>query len=199
MPLKNTTTRWGWVAMAFHWTLAVLILGSIAGGLWMTNLPDSLEKFRIFQLHKSIGFVIFVLALARLGWRLANPTPPLPAGLSAWERAAAHATHHGLYVLMIAQPVIGWLMSSASSLGIQTVVFGVLPLPDLVSPNETLFAVLVRGHLAVALTILALVALHVAAALKHHFVLRDDVLRRMLPFTRVPRAPDSRAPHGAAE
>lgn len=195
MPLRNTTARWGWVAMTLHWTLAVLIVGLIAGGLWMTTLPDSLEKFRIYQLHKSIGFVVFVLAILRLTWRRANPTPRLPATLKPWERAAAHATHHGLYALMIAQPVVGWLMSSASSLGIQTKVFGVLPLPDLVSPNETLFAVLVTLHLGIAITILALVALHVAAALKHHFVLKDDVLRRMLPFTRVPESsgPDSGA------
>lgn len=186
MPLANTPHRWGWIAMALHWVLAVLVLGLTGFGLWMTGLEDGLEKFRLYQLHKSLGVVVFVLVLTRLGWRLANPTPPLPGHLRPWERAAARFTHAGLYVLLLAQPLVGWVMSSASPLGIPTEVFGVLPLPDPVAPNEALYDVLAWVHFGVAMTILALVALHVAAALKHHFVLKDDVLKRMLPFTRVP-------------
>ncbi|MEQ8964796.1 MAG: cytochrome b [Azospirillaceae bacterium] len=185
-PMRNTPHRYGAVAMAFHWVLAIAVVGLIVVGMIMTDLPPSQRTFEIFQLHKSIGFVVFVLALGRLAWRLANPVPPLPDGLKTWERGAAHLTHYGLYVLLIAQPVVGWLASSASTLGIQTVVFGVLPLPDAVSPDEALYERLSALHGAIGWAFVALVALHVAAALKHHFVLRDDVLRRMLPGTRVP-------------
>jgi len=184
--LRNTPRRYGAVAMTFHWVLAVLVIALLALGMIMTDLPPSPRTFEIYQLHKSVGFVVFVLALGRLAWRLANPVPALPDTLKRWERAAAHVTHYGLYVLLIAQPVVGWLASSASTLGVQTVVFGVLPLPDAVSPSESLYSVLSTLHAVIGWAFVVLLVLHVAAALKHHFVLKDDVLRRMLPGTRVP-------------
>ena len=115
----------------------------------------------------------------RLAWRLFHSAPPLPATMRPWERHVAGIAHALLYLLMLAVPISGWIMSSAA--GIPVVYFGVLQLPDLVEKNKALFELMKIVHYAFNKTLLALVLLHVAAALKHHYVDRDDVLTRMLP------------------
>ncbi|MDD2872673.1 MAG: cytochrome b, partial [Azoarcus sp.] len=114
--------------------------------------------------------------------RLSHPAPPLPANMPAVLRVLAHATHVALYVLMLAIPLTGWLMSSAK--GFQTVWFGVVPLPDLLSRNAELGDLLQSVHEVLNLSMAALVVAHIGAALKHHFIDRDDILRRMLPGNR---------------
>ena len=116
----------------------------------------------------------------RLGWRLSHRPPELPAGMPAWQSKAAVATHALLYLLMMAVPLSGWLMSSAK--GFQTVYFGVLPLPDLLAKNAELGELLEEVHELLNFSMAALVIAHIVAALKHHFIDRDDVLSRMLPF-----------------
>jgi len=166
-------------AIALHWIVAALILFNLGFGLYTVGLPLSPQKLRFFSFHKWIGVTIFLLAAARLLWRLSHPAPPLPAAMPAWEKAAARATHALLYALFFAAPLTGWLSSSAS--GFQTVYLGVVPIPDLLSKDKALADALKLAHKSINYSMAAVIVLHVAAALKHHFLDRDDVLRRMLP------------------
>lgn len=162
-----------------HWLVVLLIVAAYAVAWTMVDLKLSPTKLRLFNYHKWIGVTVFALAALRLAWRLGHRPPPLPAGMAAWERQAAEIAHRLLYLLMFAVPLSGWLMSSAK--GFQTVYLGVLPIPDALGKNAALGQALTEVHEALTWLLLALVALHAAAALKHHFVDRDDVLRRMLP------------------
>ena len=141
--------------------------------------PVGPQRFKAVPWHKAIGVTILALVLVRLFWRWTHPAPPLPTSLPAWERYAAHASHWALYALMIAVPLSGFLMSSA--LGFSTVVFG-LRLPDLLERNRELGDSLKTLHFFLNKALLAVIALHFAAALKHHFIDRDGVLLRMLPW-----------------
>lgn len=184
--LRNTTTGYGLVAIAFHWTMAILMLGMVAFGLYMTSLDQSDPSlYPLYQLHKSIGLVVLTLAVLRLAWRFVNPSPKLPEGMAPIERLAAHLGHAGLYGLILLLPFSGWLMVSASPWGIPTYVFGLfqvphLPVPAALGDKATAEALLKQVHEIAAWTLLALVAAHAAAALKHHFIARDDTLRRMV-------------------
>jgi cytochrome b561 len=172
--------RYGAVAQGFHWIVAVLVLGLFGYGLWMAGLPIGMERLRAVPLHKSFGVLLFVVVLARLAWRWTHPAPPLPASMRGWERRAAMVSHALLYVLLVAVPLSGWLMSSA--LGFGTVPFGLFQLPDVLSRDRALGDTLKNAHYFLNKALIALVLLHAAAALKHHFIDRDDVLQRMLPW-----------------
>lgn len=176
--------RYGPVAIALHWIAAALILFNLAYGLYLVGLPLSPQKLRYFSYHKWIGVTVLLLSAARLLWRLTHRAPELPATLSPWERRAAKASHALLYVLFFAAPLTGWLFSSAS--GFQTVYLGVLPIPDLLAKNREVADVLKVAHRWINYTMAAVIALHAAAALKHHFIDRDDALARMLPRLRKP-------------
>ena len=167
------------IAKTLHWLIFAMMSGAFAVGFYMADLPLSPAKLQIVSWHKWTGVTIFMLVLLRLTWRLLNPPPALPAQMPYWQRRAAEAVHRVLYVLMLAMPLSGWLMSSAK--GFQTVWFGVLPLPDLLDKNPPLGKALAEVHETIAVIILACVAVHVLAALNHHFVVRDDVLARMTP------------------
>ncbi|WP_298982140.1 cytochrome b [uncultured Roseibium sp.] len=184
--LRNSSTGYGLIAIFFHWTMALLILGMLAFGLYLDGLPQTEQStFQLYQLHKSIGFVVLALAALRLVWRLFNPTPKLPEGMHPLEKVAANLGHVGLYVLIFAMPITGWFMVSASPWNIPTIAFNVLPIPHLPVPAalgsqedaETFFKVL---HEYGAFLLIALIVVHVAAALKHHFIARDDTLKRMV-------------------
>ncbi len=184
--LRNTSTGYGLVAIVFHWSMAILIVGMLALGLYMTTLPSTdASTFRLYQLHKSIGFVILTLGALRLFWRLVNPSPGLPAGMHPLEKSAAYIGHAGLYALIFAMPITGWFMVSASPWGIPTVLFNVQPVPHLPVPQElgtreqaeAFFKVL---HEYGAYLLIALVTVHIAAALRHRFINRDDTLKRMI-------------------
>lgn len=172
-------TRYTATAKALHWGIAVLIFAMFGLGFYMTGLPLSPAKLQWYAWHKWAGITVFLLVVFRLAWRATHRPPALPAHMSALERFAAHAGHHLLYVLMFAIPLSGWLMSSAK--GVQTVWFGVLPIPDLLAKDKELGDLLQTVHLALNLTLIAVLLGHVGAALKHHFIDRDDVLARMLP------------------
>jgi cytochrome b561 len=167
-------------AQVLHWLMAVLILGMLGLGVYMTDLKLSPTKLQLYAWHKWIGITLLLLAVARLAWRLTHPAPPLPDSVPAWQRRAAHGLHGLLYVLLLAIPLSGWLMSSAK--GFQTVWWGVLPLPDLVTKDEDLGRLLADIHGGLNLILATLLLPHVAAALKHHFIDRDPVLARMLPW-----------------
>ena len=165
------------VAKGLHWLMAVLILGLLALGLYMHELPLSPQKLALYSWHKWFGITAFLLVWLRLAWRVTHRPPALPESMSPIMRLAAHAGHAALYVLMIAIPLSGWLMSSAK--GFQTVWFGVLPIPDLVGRDKALGDLLQEVHKALNVLLMLTLAGHVAAALWHHFVLKDDTLRRM--------------------
>jgi cytochrome b561 len=186
MRAVNTETSWGWVARAFHWVLAALILFQLGLGVWMVNVvSDLIEQFRLIQLHKSWGSVIFALALLRLGWRLASPAAPtLPAGTPHWQVRGAAVSHRLLYALILVLPLSGWVLASASPnqdlLGIENMVFGWFALPDPWVPGVKPIAEAAwTVHIGAAILLAATLVVHVAAALKHHLVDRDDVLVRM--------------------
>jgi cytochrome b561 len=175
-----STARFTTMAIGLHWIAAALILGNLAFGLYMVDLPLSPAKLKYYSWHKWAGVTIFLLSAARLLWRLTHAAPALPEAMPAWERIAANASHHVLYLLFFAAPVTGWLSSSAA--GFPTVYFGVIQFPDLIAKNKELADVLAVIHRVINYSLAALIALHVAAALKHHVVDRDDILVRMLPF-----------------
>ena len=167
-------------AIALHWAIALLIFVAFPLGVYMHDLPLSPDKLRLYSYHKWIGISVLLFAAARLLWRIGHRPPPLIAGMPRWQAVAAHAVHHSLYLLIVAIPLSGWLMSSA--LGFPVVWFGVLPLPDLVAKNKELGELLKVVHQGLNLTLLLLVVVHVGGALKHQFVDRDGTLARMLPF-----------------
>ncbi|NIR59977.1 MAG: cytochrome b [Gammaproteobacteria bacterium] len=178
--MRNTPEHWGAVAKAFHWVIAALILVQLPLGWIAQALPLSPTKLDVFVWHKSVGVTVLVLVLARIAWRLANPTPALPADLPRWERRAARASHLLLYALMLAQPLSGWIINAAANIPFR--VFWLVPLPDPVAPDEALEASAKTVHLSLFVVLVAALAVHVGAALRHHFVRRNAVLMRMLPL-----------------
>ena len=164
-------------AVAFHWAIAVLVLALFALGIYMADLPVSPQKLKLYSYHKWTGVTVFALVALRLLWRWRHTPPPLPASQPAWQQRGAHLVHFALYLLLVTAPVTGWLMSSAY--GFTTVWFGVLPLPDLLDKNEALGDVLKLTHRYLNYSFIALVLLHIAAALKHQWLDRDGTLARM--------------------
>jgi cytochrome b561 len=179
MTLRNTPRRWGAIAQLLHWLIVVFIVAQFTLATLFEQLPAGAKKLTLLSRHKSIGITILMLALVRLAWRWSNPTPTLPDTLKPYERALARLTHALLYVLLFAVPLSGWLMSSARGFPVSW--FGFLQLPDLVPKNKVLYEALVTTHGILAWTLGIVATVHLVAALKHHFVLKDDVLRRMLP------------------
>jgi cytochrome b561 len=178
----GTAQRYGRVAMALHWLLAVLIAGSFGVGLYMTSLSFSPLQLKLFNWHKWAGITILALSALRLLWRLLDQPPPLPARIAAgmpdWQLVAHGGMHLVLYALFFIVPLLGWAYSSAR--GLPVVLYGVLPLPDLLPLDKALAENLLKPlHHAGAYTLAGLAALHAAAALKHHIVDHDGLLERM--------------------
>ncbi|WP_341677421.1 cytochrome b [Niveibacterium sp. SC-1] len=174
-PLQYTRT-----AIVLHWLIALAIFCSFGVGLYVDGMPLSPLKFKVITWHKWAGISILSLVLIRIVWRATHRPPALPTSMAPWERLAAEGAHYLLYVLMFAVPMIGWLFSSAA--GRQVIWFNLIPLPDLVAKNEGLADILHETHAVLAWTLMTVVVLHLLAALKHHFISRDAVLARMLPF-----------------
>lgn len=193
MKLRNDAKGWGLFARLLHWAMAAAILYLLGLGVYMVEIiPNDgtstslLAKYPWYQLHKSWGFVVFTLAVIRVIWRLSDrKTPALPTDMPRWQVRASHASHMLLYILIIAVPVSGWLMVSASPLQdmgmAKNMVFGWFDMPDPFVPGdgdvEETFKAL---HFWLVIALSAVLALHLAAALKHHFIERDNILRRMI-------------------
>ncbi len=167
-------------AMVLHWLMALLILSALPLGLYMSDLPLSPYKLKLFAWHKWIGITVLALWLPRVAWRITHRPPALPPGLPLWQERAAAITHGLLYLLMLAVPLTGWLMSSA--LGFTVVWLGVLPLPNLVAPDKALGATLKFVHSLLADGLMGLLALHLLAVLQHQLLLRDRLLWRMVSW-----------------
>lgn len=166
-------------AKGLHWLMAALLFGLLALGFYMQDLPLSPTKLQLYSWHKWAGVSAFLLLVLRLAWRFTHRPPALPATMPRLMQLAAHAGHVALYGLMLAIPLSGWLMSSAK--GFQTVWFGVLPLPDLLAKNKEVGDLLQSVHLGLNVLFVVVIAGHIGAALKHHFIDKDDILTRMLP------------------
>lgn len=176
------TDRYTNTAIALHWLTALLVFCGFGLGLVMTGLEFSPTKFRVYGWHKWVGITVFLVAAARVAWRVGHPPPPLPATVPAWQVRAARWGHGVLYALLVAIPISGWLYSSAT--GISVVYLDLIPLPNLVAKDRDLAGTLLTVHQALNFTLAVMVVVHAGAALRHHFVDRDGVLARMLPLRR---------------
>ena len=175
--------RYSATAIGLHWAIALLIVCGFWLGWIMTDIPGfTPTKLKYFSWHKWIGVTVFALAVIRVIWRVTHSAPADPPGMPAWQKGAAHLTHFLLYLLMLVIPISGYLYSSAA--GLQVVYLGILPLPTIIGPDKALKITLRLVHIYLNYTLLAFFVLHVLAALKHHFVDRDGLLGRMLPFLR---------------
>jgi cytochrome b561 len=183
--MPTHATRYSAVSQIFHWIIAALIVVQFTLAWSAEDLPNNLHKLALLARHKSFGMTILMLAVLRLFWRFTHPAPPLPDGMSRFQRRAAHATHIALYTLLFVMPLTGWMMSSAKNYAVSW--FGVFTWPNLIGKNETAFNVLRTTHDTLSNVLFAVAVLHLLAALKHHFWNRDDVLVRMLPFTKSAR------------
>ncbi|WP_296650068.1 cytochrome b [Rhodoferax sp.] len=175
--------RYSAPAIALHWLLAGGIIGLFALGIYMHELPFSPWRLKLYNWHKWAGMAVLLLSAVRLFWRLTHRPPALPAtmigAMPVWQAQAYHATHHLMYLLFFAVPLLGWTYSSAA--GFPIVWLGLLPLPDLLSADKALAELIRPWHQWTAFALMGLVALHVAAALKHHWVDRDGLMQRILP------------------
>ena len=175
---QMSTVRYSTVAILLHWLIAIMVVCLFAFGLYMVDLKFSPTKLKYLSWHKWAGVTIFLLVLIRIVWRLTHKPPTHTVTMPRWQTNAAAAVHYLLYALLIAIPISGWLSSSAK--GFQTVYFGVLPLPNLLDKNKELGQTLGFVHQALNYSMMAIVVLHALAALKHYFIDKDDILRRML-------------------
>jgi cytochrome b561 len=178
--------RYSLVAILLHWSIAALILTNLGLGWWMQTL-DGLAQFEKYQLHKSIGILVLLLSLVRLGWKLSHKAPPYPETMRPWEKLAASSVHALLYAIMIGMPLTGWLLVSTSPFNLPTLLFHTVPWPHLPVHDWPVEARMQVNHLSetthkvLAFGTAGLVALHIGAALKHQIIARDQILARMLP------------------
>jgi cytochrome b561 len=185
MPNDTPPPRYGIVAQLLHWIVAGLIVTQFVLARTAQDLPLGMHKLALLARHKSFGMTVLMLALLRLGWRLAHAPPPLPPSMTPLERFLARFTHIAFYVLLFAMPLTGWTMSSAKNYSVSW--FGLFTWPNLIAPNERAFDVLRTTHLVLSDALFVIAVLHILAALKHHFWNKDDVFLRMLPFTKSER------------
>lgn len=175
---RNDANTWGLIARLFHWLSALAVLFLVGYGFWMTHLAERAGRLAHYQLHSLVGWYVLLLIALRLAWRGGNPAPDLPADLPRWERATAHAAHWLLYALMFAVSISGWMVADTFRQPIEASLFGVLPVPHLVSSRS--YREAIEGtHMALSYALLALVIVHAASALRHHFWKENRVLLRM--------------------
>jgi cytochrome b561 len=179
--IPNTPTSWGTPAKLLHWAVAALVLVQIALGWAATTWRLSPTKLDLFIWHKSIGMVILALMVTRVAWRFVRITPSLPADMQLLERRAARASHFLLYLLMLFMPVTGWIINSAANIPFR--IFRLVPFPTIVEPDKAMADTAAHVHFVLFVVLSMLLLVHVGAALRHHFIKRNDVLLRMLPGT----------------
>ena len=173
--------RYTKTAMLLHWLIALLIISAFVMGLVMTSIPGfTPSKLRYFSWHKWLGVTVLALAALRLLWRLFNQPPAHPAHMPAWQNVAADGMHWLLYLMMFAVPVSGYLYTLSA--GVPVVYLGLWQLPVFMAPNPALKPLLREIHYWLDMSMAALVVAHAGAALKHHLIDRDNILKRMLPF-----------------
>lgn len=180
--IANTENRYGAVGVLFHWSMAILIAAIAGLGLYMVTLPDAgfnTIKITLILYHKEVGMLVLALAVLRLAWRLINVIPRAIEPLPDWQKIAARFVHLCFYALMFALPMTGWLMSSAAAIPVSFL--ELFTLPDLISQNDYLFQRFIEIHKWLAYGMIFFILVHTGAALAHHFIFKDDTLRKMLP------------------
>jgi cytochrome b561 len=177
MGLCSTENRWGLVTRCLHWLMAALIIAMLVLGMVMVDYPSSVLKIKAYAFHKALGFTLLALVVLRLAWRVLDRRPHWPNSMSRRDRRLARIGHFGLYGLMIVVPVSGWVFNSAAGFPLNW--FDLARIPAIVATDEQLQLLAGTAHFAFGLLLSLLVAIHVGAALYHHFFLRDDVLRKM--------------------
>ena len=187
----TSTTRYTQVAIILHWLIALAIIVNIFLAFYSEPFFETKDKadeafgFLLMGWHKAAGITVIFLSFARLGWRMINPPAPLPAGMQGWEVALSKITHALFYLLMILVPLAGWIMVSAHPANHPLDWFGLFPLPQLpIADDKAIARQWAEVHEITAFLMIGLIVLHVAAALKHHFINRDDVLTRMAPWVK---------------
>ena len=179
--LRNTTTSWGAVSLLFHWLGAALVVFLLGHGFWMAEFAPRDARFAHYSWHASVGYALLALMVARLLWRWTNAVPAPPRDAPEWERLAARAGHWGLYALILAEALTGWALAGTLRRPLDARLFGVVTVPPIVSgPDRTLHEILEGTHSIVGWALVALVAVHVAAAWYHLRVRKDGVTERML-------------------
>jgi cytochrome b561 len=179
--MRNTVKSWGSVSRWFHWTLGIAIIGVIGYGWWMNHFTARADRFFYRSIHADIGYVVLLLAVVRLIWRGINPTPALPDDMPPWQRIVARATHLLLYLVTILVAMLGWAMSGARPPDQNYASwFGLFNVPQFTSPDKVAAGAYEDRHILFAYVLLALIVLHVAAAVWHHFIRRDRVAMRMV-------------------
>ena len=180
--IENSTDTYTKVAIALHWIIGGAIIIMLIMGLLLDSIPAD-YKFQVYQFHKSLGLTILLLSFVRLFWRLTHKAPALPDGMKPWEIWASKLTHYAFYFLIIALPLSGWALVSASTFKLPIMWFGIFEWPRLpLTVSKVSSHNFEEIHEVLANLTIALLALHIGAALKHHFVNKDNVLTRMLPF-----------------
>jgi cytochrome b561 len=177
--IRNTSYGWGSISRWLHWSLALTIIGMIGFGWWMNHIPARPDRFFYRSIHADIGYVILLLTVLRLVWRLVNPTPTMPAETSRWQKVAAHVSHGALYLAVIVVTLLGWAHSGAHAPDYSDFV-GLFHVPQFTAPDRAAAAAYEDRHILFAYVLLALIAVHVIAALWHHFIRRDRVVARMV-------------------
>jgi cytochrome b561 len=177
------SSRYSTVAIVLHWLLGLSIFVMFAVGIYMSDLPFSPLRLKLYNYHKWAGICFLALSVLRLLWRFTHRPPALPPAIErampGWQNRIYHATHIALYALFLAVPLIGWAYSSAA--GFPIVLFGVIPLPDLLAVDKEFAKQIKELHAISAFALMGLALLHIAAALKHQFIDRDGLVDRMLP------------------
>lgn len=179
------TTKYTKVAMALHWVMALALFGMLVSGLVMTkDFLEPSEKFQLYQAHKSMGVILLLAFFLRLGWRFFKKPPAMPGSFKGWELTAAKAGHIGLYIWMIALPISGWVMVSASIFGLPTIVFDLFEWPHVpfIEANAELDNLMKEIHEYLAYSFIALIGVHIAAVLKHWILDKENIMKRMLPL-----------------
>ena len=182
MPIKNTREQWGSVSKILHWVVVLLILLMAWIGLRMGDMPNGPDKIASYALHKSVGITILVLVLLRIGWRLHAGAPDAVPGAPRWQERIASLTHLALYALLLAMPLSGWILNSASGFPLQW--FGLVNLPAITGKDHDLHELAEDIHEWLFWAMVTLVVMHAAAAFYHHLFQRDATLTRMLPARR---------------
>lgn len=177
--IRNTSSSWGSISRALHWILGTAIIGMLAYGAWMNHFPARPDRFFYRSIHADIGYAVLLLTVIRLVWRSVNPTPSLPQDMTHWQRILARVSHGALYAVTILVAVLGWAHSGAREKNYSDW-FGLFHVPQFTSPDKAVADAYEDRHIFFAYVLLALVVIHLAAAVWHHFVRRDRVTARMI-------------------
>ncbi len=178
--IRNSQNAWGWPAITMHWVVAALILATFGLGLWMGEVPARADRPFYYAIHASLGITLLVILVVRIAWALLNSTPAAPHGTPPWQQSAARLAHLGLYALTLAAVLFGWALAGVQETPIVPMAFGVMPMPSPLPLTHAAEDFLEEAHELAAYALIALAGVHMLAALWHHYIMRDDTLRRMI-------------------